>query len=218
MQGPAERFGGWETAPAQLFSLLPLQARHVERPKQKDHKGIACGGQQRPCRHIHWVSPVRHLWELTACLDSLSFLQRQAPYRAPLVPHRSVSLTRQLEKKEFWTLQASSWDRRWSGCLTDWATVQRGDVLFIVLLSVLFGAMFSDRRGCSFSCVCGRYVWMFLLTCVCPCVCVCLRWWEAPFFFSSFSNTEMWRPPTRTFFFSNSSHGSLIECVNMFFS
>lgn len=64
----------------------------MERPKQKDHKGIACGGQQRPCRHIHWVSPVRHLWELTACLDSLSFLQRQAPHRAPLVPHRSVSL------------------------------------------------------------------------------------------------------------------------------
>lgn len=166
-----------------------------------------------------------HLWD--TCGSSLPAWtlfpfcrDRLHPERLWFLIDRSRSLTRQLEKKEFWTLQASRWDRRRSGCLTDWATVQRGDVLFIVLLSVLFGAMFSDRRGCSFSCVCGRCVWMFLLTCVCPCVCVCLRWWEAPFFFSSFSNTEMWRPPKRTFFFffSNSSHGSLIECVNMFFS
>lgn len=108
------------------------------------------------------------------CLPGLSFLSAETgSFRAPLVPHWSVSHTRPLEKLGFWTLQVSRWDRRRSGCLTDCESLCRGETYFSLSFSlVFFGAMFSDRRGCSFLCVCADSVY----GCFCFCVCaVCAR-------------------------------------------
>lgn len=141
---------------------------------------------------------------------SLTFLRRQAPYRAPLIPRPSVSHSGLLYRKKGIVNTANEplgpTAIRLPRRLSYWA--ERTSTFHCPSLCSFLVQCFSDRRGCSFSCVrtraCGRYVWVFLLF-----VCVCLQWRKAAFFFLSFSNTEMWRPTRRTFFFLTALMGAL---------
>lgn len=158
----------------------------MECPKQKNSQGIAQPVGQRiltlPADPLCvWE---RDLSELAHCLNSA--FSKQAPFRDSSDP--VVYLSVRGNWFQIWNLEACFLRRRtWVITLPHWlnyCTERR--VIFILLFSVLFGAMFSDRLE-SRERVC-LYVWV----CIYRCVGV-LPWRKAPPFF--FSNTEMWRQP-----------------------
>lgn len=147
LQGPAKRPGGREAPPTQLFSLLPLQARHVERPEQEDEQGLAWGGLAWPELPAGPLGVASEAPVAAHCLPGLSCRDGLRRLAAPLVPPPSIvnSANEPLGPSE------------------------RRCTFHCPSLCSSFGAKFSEGRGRSFLCVCvrGRYVCVCLLPCAC---------------------------------------------------